>query len=58
MMNSKKLENCPILVAKCEAVRHAISASIRIQVPQVSIYSDSQIVVNEGNGKMTVSKIL
>lgn len=44
------------MVSECETVRHAVIATIRMQIPKVCINNDSQIVVYAVNGKLDVSK--
>lgn len=53
---SKKLGNCPILIAECEAVRCAILAAISMGYSKVYINTDSQTVVNAIKGRIPVPK--
>lgn len=46
------------MVSECETVRHAVIATIRMQIPKVCINNDSQIVVYAVNGKLDISKEL
>lgn len=56
MTGTKKLDDCQILVAECEAVRQAIIAAIKMGRRKVYIQSDSQIVLKAVNGKMAIPK--
>lgn len=52
----KKLRDCHILVAECEAVRCIILEVIMRGKPKVCINTDSQIVVNTLKGKISIPK--
>lgn len=53
---SKKLGDCSILVAEYEVVREAMMAAIMLGSLKVCINTDSQIIVNTVNGKVTILK--
>lgn len=55
---NKKLEDCPILVAKCEAIREAIVTAITMGSSKICINTNSHIVVNAVKGKVTVPKVI
>lgn len=54
--SSKKLGDCSILVAECEAAREAMMAAIMMGSLKVCINTDSQIIVNAVKGKVTIPK--
>lgn len=56
MASNKVLEDCPILLAKCEAVRQTIIITIEINSPRICIHNNSQLVVNAIKSKIAVPK--
>lgn len=48
---NKKLGDCLILVAECEAVCQVILMTIQRNIPKIIIQNDSQVVVNAINSK-------
>lgn len=48
---SKRIDDCPVLLAECEAFRQAILMTVKMNMPRVCFQSDSLLVVNTVNGK-------
>lgn len=53
---SKRIGDCPVLLAECEALRQAVIMIVQMNMPRVCIQSDSLMIVNVINGKSTVPK--
>lgn len=58
MSINRRLGDCHILIAECEAVREAILITINKEIPWVIIDSDSQVVVNDIIGDWEFLRIL